>query len=636
MWCSARLLCDVSLSPQLFVQHAHIGRKLMKPSLRTARSSHHRKGAGVLFVLLLNGWGCTAVIDGGTGMVDNGQAPAAGGGPGSAGGGAGTASPATPTAGSGIGGSAGQTSTPSAGAAAAGAPTSVPAFEPAPAALRRLTATQFRNSLRDLLGVSEASIGAVEPDSRTSGFTVIDAAKAVSSDVAVEKYDAAVVGAVESVFADAAKRAQLLGCAPALGNAEDACLRSYLERFGRRAWRRPLSPVELDRYIALATSGAAQLGAPLAGYEAASVGLLTSPNHLYRFEAGERGADGKHRYTSYELAARLAFLILNSVPDSALLEQAAAGGLSTPASLRTAAERLLQLPAGRSALGDFAEELLRMDLIFKQAKDAVLYPEYGPALQRAMIADVRGTWESLAFDDEASMLSVFTTAKVVVNRELAVLYGLPTTGLDSNTFQILSLPPDSPRAGLMAKAGLLSASADQQYGSPTLRGQFMRESLTCLPVPAPPPDVDTMLEDPPAGVVLTRRERLAQHQTEPACAGCHALMDPLGFTLENFDAIGRYRTLDNGKPVDASGDVDGTPVTGAKALGAALAVSPAVADCLVRSYYSYATANELRPADASVLAAVVAAFTARGQRFPELLLAIVSHEAFAVVAPPQP
>ena len=159
---------------------------------------------------------------------------------------------------------------------------------------------------------------------------------------------------------------------------------------------------------------------------------------------------------------------------------------------------------------------MRLDRIATQAKDPGLFPEYGAALQAGMARDMRGTWEALAFDDKASLFDLFTTTKVVVNAELARLYGLDATGLTSTTFQVRSLPADGPRAGILSKAGFLSQFANQKEGSPTLRGKFIREALTCRTVPPPPPDVNTSLPDPPADMPMTKRQRLERHRTEEA------------------------------------------------------------------------------------------------------------------------
>jgi hypothetical protein len=479
----------------------------------------------------------------------------------------------------------------------------------------------------------EVEVEELDADSWTGNFAVIGAASVVTSELGAEQYQTAVEAVVKSAFADTTKRNALIGCTPAIG-AENSCVRGFLEQMGRRAWRRPLETAELDRLATLASSAATELADPYQGVLWATVALFASPHFIYRPELGAPAANGAAglKLTGYEMASRLAFLLTNSLPDLALLDQAGAGTLTTLAGVREAATRLLGTPAGRAAVGAFAEEHMRLDRVASQAKDAALFPEYTPALRAAMARDMRGTWETVAFDDRASALELLKTPKVVVNKELAQLYGLSTSGLDSTTFKVMTLPADSPRVGILGKAGFLSQYANQKEGSPTLRGKFIRESLMCAVMPPPPDDVSTMLEDPPAGTMMTKRERLARHGTDPACAVCHALMDPMGLPLETFDAIGRYRTMDSGKPIDTSGRYQAQAVANAVELAAAMSQDVATAHCLVRKYHAYAMGHKERAEDGSVINALASSFQSSGYQLRELVLALVTHDAFSSVA----
>jgi len=362
------------------------------------------------------------------------------------------------------------------------------------------------------------------------------------------------------------------------------------------------------------------------------VALFSSPSFLYRPEIGAAGTNGVMRLTGYEIASRLAFLIWNSLPDQMLLDQAASGMLNTADGIRTAATRLLTAASGRESVAAFADEYMRTDRIATQAKDPS-FTEYTPALQTAMVRDMRDTWASLAFDDQGSILDVFATNKVVVNADLAKFYGLDATGLTSTTFQTRTLPADGTRAGILSKAAFLSQFANQKYGSPTLRGKFIRESLMCGKVPPPPGDVNTAAVDLPTDKPMTRRQRLELHRSQASCAGCHGLMDPLGLPLESFDAVGKYRTTDNGLPVDPSGMFDGKDVANARELGVVASQSVSVAQCFVRSYYSYAVGHEEREEDGSVLNALATSFKAGNFKMRDLVLAVVTHDAFSSVAP---
>jgi hypothetical protein len=506
-----------------------------------------------------------------------------------------------------------------------------PPFAPAPGMLRRLTRTQFRNAMNDVFGYA-VDINKLDSDSWDSNFATIGAAVVVTSDEGAEQYNTAIESAVDVVFSNATKRSQFIGCTPT-GQSTDTCLRGYIQKLGARAWRRPLTSAELDGLGTLAASASMTLASPFEGARWATVELFESPNFLYRPELGAATTNGSLRFTGYEMAGRLSFLIWNSLPDQTLVGQAASGTLATADGIRAAATRMLDAAAGRESIGNFAEEYMRLDRIATQAKDPSLFPAYGPSLQAAMVRDMRDTWASLVFDDKASAMALFTTEKVVVNADLATLYGLDPTGLTSTTFQTQSLPANGPRAGILSKAALLSAFANQQSGSPTLRGRFIRESLACQIIPPPPPGVNTAAVDLPTNVPMTKRQRLEMHRSAAGCAACHSLMDPLGLPLESFDAIGAYRTTDNGLPVDPTSTFDGQPVADSRALGVAVSQSVTVAQCIVQKFYAYAVGHDLRDADGSVLNTLATAFHSSGFQLRDLLLAVVTNDAFASVAP---
>jgi hypothetical protein len=272
-------------------------------------------------------------------------------------------------------------------------------------------------------------------------------------------------------------------------------------------------------------------------------------------------------FTGYEMASRLSFLIWNSLPDQMLMDQATGGMLGTADGIRTAATRMLNTAAGRESVGGFAEEYMRLDRIATQAKDPALFPEYGTNLQAAMVRDIRDTWVSLAFDDQASFYDLFTTTKVVVNADLARVYGIDATGLTATTFQTKSLRPAARAAASSPRPGCCPNSRTSNRAPRPLRGKFIREALMCLEIPPPPPGVQH------------RCRRSADERADdeaPEARGAHhqrrvrrmsSVHGPVGVPAENFDAVGKYRTTDNGLPVDASGSFDGVPVADANDLG---------------------------------------------------------------------
>ena len=264
-----------------------------------------------------------------------------------------------------------------------------PPFNPAPAMLRRLTRTQFRNALSDVFGYT-VDINTLDTDSWDSNMATIGAAVVVTSDEGAEQYNTAVENAVNTVFSDSTKRSQFIGCTPT-GQSTDTCLRGYIQKLGLRAWRRPLASAELNQFGTLAASATTTLGSAVEGARWATVELFESPNFLYRPELGAPAANGAMRFSGYEMAGRLSFLIWNSLPDQTLMDDAGSGMLSTPDGISAEATRMLGIAAGRESVGNFAEEYLRLDRIATQPKDPS-FPDYAPALQTAMVRDVRDTW----------------------------------------------------------------------------------------------------------------------------------------------------------------------------------------------------------------------------------------------------
>jgi hypothetical protein len=471
-------------------------------------------------------------------------------------------------------------------------------------------------------------------DSDIGQFPAIGAAAVQTSPRGVEQYQTAIEEAVNAVWSDASKRAQFIGCTP--GNAAaDACTRTFIETMGRRAWRRPLAPEEITDLAAVASTAATELGSGVEGVRWATVAMFIAPSFLYRPELGTADAAGKLRFNGYEVAGRLAFLVWNSLPDKQLLDEAASGALSTVEGVKAAVTRMLDASngAGREAIGEFGQQYMELDRVLSQPKDAGLYPDYNAALQAGMVRDMRATWEGIAFDDKASALTLFSTTKVTVNADLAKLYGMDAAGLTSTTFKTLSLPADSPRVGILSKAGFVSQFANQKEGSPTLRGKFIREWLMCKVVPPPLEGIVLVLPDADPNNPTTKRQRLDAHRKDPVCAGCHALMDPLGLPLETFDAIGRYRTTENGLTIDASGEVNGVPVTTAREMGEAMAQSKSMAACMVRRFHAYAMGHDERDVDGAVINDLITSFETSGYQLRDLVVATVTHDAFSAVAP---
>ncbi len=496
-------------------------------------------------------------------------------------------------------------------------------FHPAPAGLRRLTTPQYLQSVQDLLGAGLTLPTNLEPDTLVDGLSAIGATEVPISARGVELYDQAARALTEQVFTDDARRRALVGCAPA----DPTCVRGFLSSFGRRAWRRALEPTELDRYVALSSSIASAFADPWKGLEYATSALLESPNFLHRAELGSPDAahPGWTTLQGDALASRLSFFLWGTLPDEALLAAAARGELDQPAGLRAQVERLVASPRLRPSVLTFFGEHFGLNALDGLQRDPVRYPSASSALAAAM----RGEWErnlaEFALDPQADFRGVLTTSSSWTNALVAPLYQLapPADGFVKQPF-----PAGQSRGGLFGWSGVLAATSHPNRSSPTARGVFVRRKVLCATIPPPPPNVVTTIDNDP-NPTLTLRQRLEAHRANPACAGCHGLFDPIGLGLENYDALGTYRTVDEqGQAIDATGSFDGAPFVGAAALGALVHDNPRFSDCVVRHLYSHAVGHAVAPGEAQTVRTLASDFAGSGYRVIDLLAAIAQSDGF--------
>lgn len=581
--------------------------------MSTTRGSAARRGALWLATLLA---ACVGEIQGEGGGV--GDDPGAGDGLGG---------PGVSVNGSRAPGAAGAAGTAGPAASATGSPAEARFARPG---LRKLTTKQLGNSVRDLLGVEPPSLD-LEPDTGMRGFLSIGASHAVISARGVEQFEEAARAAATAVFGREDRRAALVGCTPTAA-AGDACARQFVTRFGRRAWRRPLSDGEASRYLGLAAKVAGDLGSGWAGLEYATSALLQSPNFLYRWELGERDPanPGRRRHTGYEMATRLAFFLWNSTPDDALLDEAATGSLLSEEGVRRAADRLLAAPRAQAGLGAFFSEMFELHLLEGVRKDAARFPEMTVALAAAMRDEALRSASEIVFAKKSHYFDLLTTNDTFVNTALARLYGLPAPA--QSGFVRATLPENGPRAGFLGQAAFLALNAKESSTSPTMRGKFVRQTFLCQEVPSPPADADTTLPDPPAGATVTLRERLESHRANPTCAGCHGLMDPIGLAFESFDAIGKYRQTDRGLPIDPSGELDGTRFRDARELGKVLRNHSRASACLVSQLYQFATGHTEEGSEGRLVEDLTRRFAESGFRLHQVLPELVASAGFRYAA----
>lgn len=496
--------------------------------------------------------------------------------------------------------------------------------------LPRLTATQYRNALVDLLGPNLPATP-VEPDTNPYLFDSIGAATTTLSELGAQQYEEGADAVTRAVFADPARRAALVGCEVAAPG--DACVVEFLTRFGRRAVRRPLTSIELDRWVGVATTLADPDG--WEGLRLAVAGLLQSASFLYRVEVGEPDPEkeGQSRLTGWEMATRLSFLLWNTIPSDALLDAAEAGDLDHAEGVAAAAEALLADERARPAVQAFFSQYLDLRRLEGIDRNPETYPAFVPGMTAAMRTEVELLVDDVVFgSDQSDATSIFSTRRTFVSSELAALYGVDAPGADPTTFVPVEHPADGPRAGILTSAAFLTMNAHETQTSPTARGKYIRERVLCQTVPPPPNDVDTSLDPPDGEEPQTVREQLAEHRENPQCAGCHAFTDPPGLVFEGFDSVGAHRTMEAGAPVDTSGDLDGEPLADARALAAMLEEDPRVGHCMVTQLFRHAQSRLDADEEAPVLDDLDARFAAADHDFQTLIVELVTHPGFRTIA----
>ena len=364
--------------------------------------------------------------------------------------------------------------------------------------------------------------------------------------------------------------------APASGDAEVACARDILSTLGRRAFRRPLVETDLEMLLEFFHMG--REGRDFdAGIEMALRRVLVSPDFLFRRERDPDGASADVSYpiSEFELASRLSFFLWSSIPDDALLALAERGELRRPGVLEAQVERMLADSRARALVDNFGGQWLYSRNMALVAPDPYAFADFDANLRGAMAREMELFLDSQMREDY-SVLELMTSDETFVNQRLAEHYGI--ANVYGNHFRRVALSGDlAPRRGLLGKGSLLTVTSYAHRTSPVVRGKWLLENILGTPPPPPPPDVPALAENDDGGEApRSVRERMEVHRANPVCASCHRVMDPLGFALENFDAIGRWRvTTEAGTPVDAAGLLaDGTPVTGPGSLAAALLKRP--------------------------------------------------------------
>lgn len=493
--------------------------------------------------------------------------------------------------------------------------------------LRRLTHSQYNHTVRDLLGDTSRPADQFPKEDYVHGFTNQAEGQSISP-LQAEAYSRAAERMARNAFRGGDTH-HLIPCDPS-----PACGPRFIRDFGRRVFRRPLTDAEVARYERLF----AREGDFLKGAQIVVETMLQSPNFLFHLEPG-----------GYAVASKLSYFLWDTLPDEELLKAAERRDLGTSKGIEAQVRRLLADPKAHDALDEFLAQWLRFDRLRNAIRDRRLYPEFTAELVSAMTEETRQLFGHLVWED-GNFLDFFKGRYTFLGPELARIYGLPAP---KEAWTRTDFPADSPRAGIFGQGMFLAVTSKPADTSPTERGIFIREHFLCQQVPPPPPGVNATLPAVTDEKPLTTKQRLQQvHLANASCAGCHQLVDPIGFGLEKFDAIGRYReqervviyptqddlkTRRKTKPTEHDLTIDNTgslrgiansEFRSARELGEILAKEPNCQRCVVKQLFRYAAGRPEEAGDRESLDGAYERFRASQFKFRELIIAIVSSRAF--------
>ena len=485
--------------------------------------------------------------------------------------------------------------------------------------MHRLNQTEYRNTTRDLLGTQLDPAANFPADDVSFGFDNIAQVLSVSP-LLFELYEQAAEELAAEVL-NTGIRDSIVFCDPNLAS----CRSDVFRELASRAWRRPASDEEVMRLQGLFDVALNEGEGVEEGLELALRGILLSPHFIYRPELDDDPLSAQPRLLNdYELASRLSYFLWSSMPDQALFAAAANGSLRGESELRAQVDRMLNDPKAQALVDNFAGQWLRIRSLEDHDPDYASFPQWDGALRDAM-----GQEAKLFFSEflrgNASMDELLLADFTFLNDRLADHYGLPFD-LGSQLERV-DLGANDPRFGLLTLGSLLTVTSTPIRTSPVKRGVWILEQLLCSEPPPPPPGVEGLPEGDMSSGSL--RDRLELHRADPTCASCHNLMDPLGLGLENYDAIGSFRTEDDGFPVDASGQlIDGQAFTNAREMAALIQQDERFEHCIVEKLFTYALGRPAASTEEPFIEAIAEEFAQSGSELPELIKLIVTSEPF--------
>ena len=500
------------------------------------------------------------------------------------------------------------------------------------AGLRRLTETQYRNSIADIFGPGIVVQGKFEPDRRIAGLLAAGSASLSISPSGFEAYAKMADGIARQVV-DEKNRAKLLPCAPKSATTPDRdCAGQIMSQYGMRLFRRPLTAEEMKARLDAAEAATKISNNFYTGIRYSLTTLLSAPDFLFRAEFAE--PEGKdYTLDGYSRAARLSYMLWDTTPDAELLDAARSGTLDTDAGVKSQVSRLMASPRLERGLRTFFSDFLELDTIDTISKDPTIYPKFNDDIVSSAREETLRTVIDLTLKKDGDFRDIFTTRKTFINRPLAWIYDVPYNL--NGAWMPYEFREGDGRSGILTDVSMLSMFSHPGRSSPTKRGVALMDIFLCEPTPTPPANVDFSIvngtKDP---TLRTVRERLMAHATTPTCASCHTHSDPIGLTLEQFDSIGERRLMDDGRDIDVSAVIAKKQFAGAAGLGQYLHDNPKTSACFVRKLYAYGVGADSEDVEKGAIQPFVDGFSTGGYRLASLLRSMVTSPQFFTAPPP--
>ncbi|MDZ4694986.1 MAG: DUF1592 domain-containing protein [Deltaproteobacteria bacterium] len=486
------------------------------------------------------------------------------------------------------------------------------------ARLRRLTQNQYRNTISDLVGITGRGAD-FENDSQSSGGFFANS-QSPATRLSIDAYaDAAIA------IAAAADLTKLVSCPLATGT-ED-CARKFIETFGRKAFRRPLTSDDTNGLLTLFKSkrGRSDFTGSI---RLVLNAMLQAPSFMYRATVAVQGTNPSAS-SLYSLASELSFFIWSTTPDDELLNAADSGELAVPAGVEKQVRRLLASPRALDSLESFHEQWMGLTRIKAVSKNSDIHPEFTADMRTSMLEEHRRFTRHVFTEGDGTLETLLLAPYSIVDARLATHYGI-TKGAPTTGFARTNLPAEQ-RSGLLTQAGFLAVQSLPDQPSPIHRGKFVRSRLLCQEVPPPPDGVDIAI--PKVDPTLPTKDRFEAHRNDPSCANCHSLMDPIGFGFQHYDATGRWRERDGNFTVDAKGELSHTdsidgPFDGVLELNQKLLTSNQVHACVGRQWVRYALGRHETDDETCFIQHLQKRFDGANMDVRELLLTIATSDIF--------